>query len=356
MLCISGTALDESNFLYIHSHTNVYLNGLVPPNPGQSDMSYVAGQARGAGPGRGGGATVQGLPLLKPPYDRITAYNMNTGDIVWQKTHSSTPDNIRNHPALKGLNLPRTGVPGRTFIGVLTTKNLVIAGDGGVHTNAADRRVALLRAYDKLTGEDAGSRGDAEQADRLADVVSDRRQAVHRPGGERERRRGAARVRASLNSRLHLEKLRAEDPSGHSSHGGANQGTLQAGIIAVAAVSFDECAEIRSREEAAGRPERSAEYASHHRTLVAGGSRLYRGGRHSLAGDTTVVHRVERVTNRLEGVDSPTRQVGVQRHFWQVSRATPDMLRPTRSIFDPSIPRNGQLADERAHLFGHANL
>ena len=110
-----------------------------------SDMSCVAGQARGAGPGRGGGATVQGLPLLKPPYDRITAYNMNTGETVWQKTHSSTPDSIRNHPA------------GRTFIGVLTTKNLVVAGDGGVHTNAAGRRVALLRAYDKLTGEDAGA-------------------------------------------------------------------------------------------------------------------------------------------------------------------------------------------------------
>lgn len=51
---------------------------------------------------------------------------MNTCDIVWQKTHSSTPDNIRNHPALKGLDLPRTGGPGRTFIGVLMTKNLVI--------------------------------------------------------------------------------------------------------------------------------------------------------------------------------------------------------------------------------------
>jgi quinoprotein glucose dehydrogenase len=153
-----GGSMDpENNFLYIHSHTNVYLNGLVPPNPGQSDMSYVAGIARGAGAGRGGGANVQGLPLLKPPYDRITAYNMNTGDIVWQKTHSSTPDNIRNHPALKGLDLPRTGVPGRTFIGVLTTKNLVIAGDGGLHTNAAGRRVALLRAYDKATGADVGA-------------------------------------------------------------------------------------------------------------------------------------------------------------------------------------------------------
>ena len=97
-----GGSIDpENNFLYIHSHTAVFLNGLVPANPAQSDMGYVSGQARAAAgpgpagpqaedarPGRGagrGGATVQGLPLVKPPYDRITAYNMNTGDIVWQK-------------------------------------------------------------------------------------------------------------------------------------------------------------------------------------------------------------------------------------------------------------------------------
>jgi quinoprotein glucose dehydrogenase len=152
-----GGSMDpDNNFLYIHSHTNVYANGLIPPSgPAQSDMAYIAGQARGAGPGRG--ATVQGLPLLKPPYDRITAYNMNTGDIIWQKPHSSTPDDIRNHPLMKGLDLPRLGQPGRTFIGVLTTKNLVIAGEGGVHSNAAGRRVALLRAYDKATGADVGA-------------------------------------------------------------------------------------------------------------------------------------------------------------------------------------------------------
>jgi quinoprotein glucose dehydrogenase len=100
---------------------------------------------------------VQGLPLVKPPYDRITAYNMNTGDLIWQKTHSSTPDEIRNHPALKGLDLPRLGQPGRTFVGVLTTAALVVAGEGGVHTNEAGQRVALLRAYDKLTGADVGA-------------------------------------------------------------------------------------------------------------------------------------------------------------------------------------------------------
>jgi quinoprotein glucose dehydrogenase len=101
---------------------------------------------------------VQGLPLIKPPYDQITAYNMTTGDIVWQKTHSSTPDDIRNHPALKGVNLPeRVGQPGRTFIGTLTTRNLLVAGEGGMHTNAAGRRGARLRAYDKQTGADVGA-------------------------------------------------------------------------------------------------------------------------------------------------------------------------------------------------------
>jgi quinoprotein glucose dehydrogenase len=200
-----GSFDPETNSLYIHSHANVFMNALVPANPAQSDMGYIAGQARaggagaraagpgdstaaraggpadntgargaapagnaaarGAGPaaGRGGGGggragTVQGLPLIKPPYDQVTAYNMNTGDIIWQKTHSSTPDDIRNHPALKGVTLPdRVGQPGRTFIGTLTTRNLVIAGEGGVHTNAAGRRVALLRAYDKLTGADVGA-------------------------------------------------------------------------------------------------------------------------------------------------------------------------------------------------------
>jgi quinoprotein glucose dehydrogenase len=82
---------------------------------------------------------------------------MNTGELVWQKAHSSTPDDIKNHPALKGLELPRLGQPGRTFVGVLTTKTLLVAGEGGVHTNESGKRIALLRAYDKLTGADAGA-------------------------------------------------------------------------------------------------------------------------------------------------------------------------------------------------------
>jgi quinoprotein glucose dehydrogenase len=159
----------------------------VPANPAVSDFGYVAGQMRAGGPpaapagegnaapaaprgapgGRAGGGpalggrsgtNVQGgLPLVKPPYDRITAYDMNTGAILWQKAHSSTPDTIKNHPALKDMNLPRLGQPGRTFIGTLTTKTLVIAGEGGVHANEAGEPVALLRAYDKATGADVGA-------------------------------------------------------------------------------------------------------------------------------------------------------------------------------------------------------
>jgi quinoprotein glucose dehydrogenase len=152
-----GASFDpETNWLFIHSHTAAFVSGIVAANPANSDMGYVSGQVRPPGAGRGG-TSVQGLPLIKPPYDRITAFDMRTGDLIWQKTHSSTPDDIKNHAALQGLNLPRLGQPGRTFIGTLTTKTLLIAGEGGVHRNDAGERVALLRAYDKATGADVGT-------------------------------------------------------------------------------------------------------------------------------------------------------------------------------------------------------
>ena len=99
--------------------------------------------------------TVQGLPLIKPPYGRITAIDLNRGEIVWQVAHGETPDAVRNHPALKGLNIPRTGrSTGR--IGTLVTKSLVIAGEPGFNTTP-NGRGAFLRAYDKATGKDAGT-------------------------------------------------------------------------------------------------------------------------------------------------------------------------------------------------------
>ncbi len=190
-----GGALDpETNFFYIFSNTNVSSLGMVPGNPERnSDMAWVAGTARGPAPpqpaggaapeagrgGRGGapaaggrgagpagggggegggglgGLTVQGLPLIKPPYGRITALDLNQGTLVWQVAHGETPDNIRNHAALKGLTIPRTGRQGR--IGTLVTKTLVIAGEGGFFTAPNGQRGAMLRAYDKATGKEVGA-------------------------------------------------------------------------------------------------------------------------------------------------------------------------------------------------------
>ena len=98
---------------------------------------------------------VQGLPLVRPPYGTLSAINLDKGEITWQVPHGETPDAIRNHPLLKGMNLPRTGQTGGVVTAV--TKTLVLAGDPQVTTTADHPRGAMLRAYDKRTGEDAGA-------------------------------------------------------------------------------------------------------------------------------------------------------------------------------------------------------
>jgi quinoprotein glucose dehydrogenase len=143
-----------------------------------SDMNYIAGTAGEEvkilrGPGENAGAdspmppkkragsgyvplNVDGLPLLKPPYGTISAINLDKGEIVWQIAHGETPDVVRNYPALKGMNIPRTGQ--ETYnIGTLVTKTLVIAGDGQITTTAEHPRGAMLRAYDKKTGKEVGA-------------------------------------------------------------------------------------------------------------------------------------------------------------------------------------------------------
>jgi quinoprotein glucose dehydrogenase len=113
------------------------------------------GGGRGSGEGGGRGLTVRGLPLLKPPYGRITAIDLDKGEFRWQIAHGETPDNVRNNAALKGLTIPRTGRPG--LLGPLTTKTLVICGESGFFTTPAGVRGAMLRAYDKMTGKEVGA-------------------------------------------------------------------------------------------------------------------------------------------------------------------------------------------------------
>src|SRR5581483_5974651 len=161
----AGGAFDpETHIAYLPSQRSLSSLGLLPPTNGRSDERYISGSAaprpagRGGAGGRGGapgGLTVQGLPLVKPPYASITAIDLNKGDIIWQIAHGETPDNIRNHPALKGLTIPRTGRPG--VFSVLVTKTLVIAGERGTFTTPSGQVGAMLRAYDKATGKEMGA-------------------------------------------------------------------------------------------------------------------------------------------------------------------------------------------------------
>jgi len=94
---------------------------------------------------------VFGLPLVKPPYGRITAINMNTGEHVWMKPIGNTPDTITNHPMLKGVNIPKTGRGGR--LGIMVTKTLLWAGERGPLETVNGQTGSWFRSYDKASGE-----------------------------------------------------------------------------------------------------------------------------------------------------------------------------------------------------------
>ena len=96
------------------------------------------GQAVGPAP------TVFGLPLLKPPYGRVVAIDLKTGERLWSVPHGNTPEAIRKNPKLQGVEIPNTGAPTRGT-GLLVTSTLLFGGgEGGA--------APVLRAWDKKTG------------------------------------------------------------------------------------------------------------------------------------------------------------------------------------------------------------
>lgn len=169
----SGGSLDpETGIAYVPSQRSLSNLGLVPTDPKSTDFRYVQGTATegartSAGAGSDGGAepagsnaaavrlSVQELPLFKPPYGQISAIDMGKGEILWQVARGETPDLVRNHPALKGLTIPRTGRAG--IAGLIVTKTLVIGGEPGTITMPDGKKGAYLRAYDKKTGQDLGA-------------------------------------------------------------------------------------------------------------------------------------------------------------------------------------------------------
>ncbi len=161
-----GGAYDpDSHILYIYSKTEADIGGTIPnADKNRSDFDYI--YSRGTLPaGDQGHAArrVQARPADRPtacrccarPGGHLTAIDLSKGEFAWQIAHGETPDEVKNHPALKGLTLPRTGRPG--VLSPLVTKSLVICGEAGFATQAGGKRGALLRAYDKATGADRGA-------------------------------------------------------------------------------------------------------------------------------------------------------------------------------------------------------
>jgi glucose dehydrogenase len=134
-----SSALDpETGILYVPSRTQLQVLSLSKNPDSDIDLSQGFGVRV---------PRVQGLEIVKPPYGRITAIDMNSGDHLWMIANADTPERIANHPLLKGVDLPRTGVPTRS--GVLLTKTLLFVTEG---TGAAGAS-PIFRAVDKQTGE-----------------------------------------------------------------------------------------------------------------------------------------------------------------------------------------------------------
>jgi glucose dehydrogenase len=130
-----GAADPETGMLYVASQTSPTVFALSPA-AGRSDVRYLFVNGEAPKP--------LGLPLVKPPWGRITAIDMNTGEHRWMVPNGDTPDEVKNHPALQGVDIPRTGKMSRAML--LVTKTLLFSAEG--YGGAP-----ILRAHDKATGE-----------------------------------------------------------------------------------------------------------------------------------------------------------------------------------------------------------
>ena len=161
----TGAFDPETSMYYAVSLTLPGIRGLSSTKGNaEATMDYAGGGGGGGGAGRGGqpatpagtvaglGPQVQGLPIVKGPYGRITAYNLRTGDLAWMAANGDGP---RHHPLLKDLNLPPLGIPNRPA--PLLTKTLLFLGEGSdavIGTPQVDWAWGKkFRAYDKATGK-----------------------------------------------------------------------------------------------------------------------------------------------------------------------------------------------------------
>jgi quinoprotein glucose dehydrogenase len=141
-----GASVDpETGILYVPSRSGFGVNRVAPPDPAlKSNLRYM--QVAGRSP-----QMPQGLPLLKPPYSRVTAIDMNSGRHAWM-IPAGAGERIRNLPPLRGLNLPPLGGDS-TYSGPLATKTLLVYALTTGGNEGGPRLVAL----DKTTGKELAS-------------------------------------------------------------------------------------------------------------------------------------------------------------------------------------------------------
>ena len=153
---MGGAAADpETGTLYVASVRSCFINSLVPGSevdegeapaepgdqPGTTVVDWVQGRPEFLG-------SIEGIPILAPPYGRITAIDMNTGEHLWWIPNGDTPERIAQHPLLDGVDVPNTGQPSHAT--TLVTRSLLMYGEGR-------RGRPLFHAVDKRTGDRIGT-------------------------------------------------------------------------------------------------------------------------------------------------------------------------------------------------------
>jgi quinoprotein glucose dehydrogenase len=134
-----GGAVDPvDDVLYVASSTTLFRAQVVAGSP-NTGVLYHNPRGQTVGPP----TSVFGLPLMKPPYGRVTAVDLKTGERLWMVPHGNTPEQIKKNPRLQGVDIPNTGVSTQGT-GLLVTSTLLFGGEGGA--------TPLLRAWDKKTG------------------------------------------------------------------------------------------------------------------------------------------------------------------------------------------------------------
>jgi quinoprotein glucose dehydrogenase len=139
-----------TGILYVPSSRGCSGGGVAPgleqddPDNIMTTGTTISQWVAGAG---GGLPRVQGLPAWKPPYNRVSAYDMNTGERIWWIPIGEPAEDIRNHPALQGVDMSRFGGGGNSV--------QMVAGDL-LYTTEGSNGPPVLNAWNKRTGEHVG--------------------------------------------------------------------------------------------------------------------------------------------------------------------------------------------------------